>query len=53
MNIQPQKTSLLVAAKDKDFEILTADFPLFSKCKNLGIKATHMERIKEIALEFR
>ena len=45
-------TSLLEAAKNKDVELLTADHHLYSRSRKLGIKATHMKRIEEIASVF-
>jgi hypothetical protein len=39
-------TSLLVAAKERDGEILTADHPLFSRCGGMGISATHMDELQ-------
>ncbi|TET89279.1 MAG: hypothetical protein E3J35_10330 [Methanomassiliicoccales archaeon] len=39
-------TSLLIAAKERDGEILTADHPLCSRCRKTGIPATHMAELQ-------
>jgi len=45
-------SSLLEAAKDRDIELLTADHHLYSRCRKLGIKVTHMKKIEETAFVF-
>jgi uncharacterized protein YacL len=45
-------TALLLAARDHDWEILTADHPLFSRCQKEGIEATHMMELQTRAEQF-
>ena len=45
-------SSLLESAKDGDIELLTADHHLYSRCRKLGLKVTHMKSIEEIAFAF-
>lgn len=40
--------SIIVAAKENDALVLTDDYPLFCKCKSMGLNATHMEEIHAI-----
>ena len=40
-------TSIVIAAKTENGEVLTGDWPLYSVCENLGIKATHLDELKE------
>lgn len=39
-------TTLLLAARENDWEVLTSDHPLFSRCQKEGIEATHMEALQ-------
>ncbi len=45
-------TSILLAAKDKNGEILTADHPLCSRCRTMGIPVTHMMELQSRSEEF-
>lgn len=45
-------TSIVVAGTDKEVEIVTADFPLYSRCNNLGLKIIHMKMFDERASQF-
>lgn len=45
-------TTLLLAARDNDWEILTSDHPLFSRCRSEGIEATHMMELQTRAEQF-
>ena len=45
-------TSLLLAARENDWEILTSDHPLCSRCRNEGIEATHMMELQTRAEQF-
>ena len=45
-------TSILIAAKENNGEILTADHPLFSRCKTIGIPSTHMMELQSKVEQF-
>ena len=45
-------TSILLAAKKNDWEILTDDHPLFGKCWKIGIPAHHMMELQSISNRF-
>ena len=44
--------SLLIAAEMQNGEILTEDWKLHTRCRQLGVEATHMISIKDIASTF-
>ena len=44
-------TSILIAAKENNGEVLTTDFPLLSRCKSLNMEATNIGALRERALE--
>lgn len=44
-------TSILIAAKENKGEVLTTDFPLYSRCRSLNMEATHFSALRERALE--
>jgi len=46
-------TSILAAAEEKDGEVLTSEYPLYSRCKKLGLDATHMDQLKARAEAFK
>lgn len=45
-------TSLVIAARHNDWEILTADHPLCSRCRTAGIDVTHMMELQSRAEQF-
>lgn len=45
-------TTLLIAARDNEWEILTSDHPLCSRCWSEGIEATHMMELQTRAEQF-
>ncbi|MFQ6128143.1 MAG: hypothetical protein ACE5QW_04500 [Thermoplasmata archaeon] len=45
-------TSLLLAARENDWEVLTSDHPLCSRCRREGVEATHMMELQTRAEQF-
>lgn len=52
MKVGITDTSILIAAKENNGEILTADHHLCSRCRTTGIPVTHMLELRSRAEEF-
>ena len=44
--------SLIFASRRKGSKLITGDYRLYSKCKELGINCMHMNEIVEMATHF-
>ena len=45
-------TSIIIAAKENDGEVLTADHPMSSRCRTMGIPVTHIMELQSRATLF-
>lgn len=45
-------TSIILSVKEEKGEVLTGDQSLVLRCHKLGLKATHMNYIEDIATQF-